>query len=313
VFELARYPARATWGSHREEFSLSHWDLQVHEISPALGMLSVQDPVVPSVIHSHGYGPLYGIELSNVVFDPRTDAVIAGERRVWEFGEPRKKPLQTVYMKGLRSPKSLAGAWTPMRNSSFAHWILEDLPSALLSISRLGAKGILVSEASPRWQRRILEEVGLPWMAVDNRVRVERTIFVDRQTDYGWPRSDLAQVVVDYVKDRLLLREAPDQMFYVSNNGSKRADFSSQAFEQRAVEMGYVLVRPERLSWLDQAALFASARKVMSIHGGHLANLIFCKPGTQVSELMSRRYANPFFEILAMQQGLCYDRCWMTT
>ena len=307
MFEIARYPIRATWGSHREEFGLSRWDPKVHELLPAMGTVSVRDPVIPSVVHSHAYGPLYGIELSNPVFNPRDEVVVVGNRRIWEFGEPRGKMTPSSIVRRLRTPRTIAGAWTPMRNSSFAHWILEDLPSALLSVHSLNAEGVLISQESPTWQRRILDEVELPWTAVSNSVRVETLIFVDRQTDYGWPRRDLAKVVVDRVRNRLASGGVRDQVLYVSNAGGKRADAMSQVLEERAVEMGYALVRPEILSWLDQASLFASANRIIAPHGGALANLIFCRPGTEIVELMNRNYANPYFEVLAGHQSLMYE------
>lgn len=275
---------------------------------PSLGIVSVQDPVIPSVVHSHAYGPLYGIEVSNAVFDPRAETIIVGKRRIWEFGEPRGKSLPSSVISGLRRPQMISGAWTPMRNSSFAHWILEDLPSALLSVQSLNAKGVLISQESPAWQRRILDEIGLPWNAVSKSVRVETLIFVDRQTDYGWPRSDLAEVVVDHVRSRLTPSATSEQVLYISNAGGKRANAVSQVLEERAVEMGYFLVRPENLSWLEQASLFASATRIIAPHGGALANLIFCKPGTQITELMNRNYANPYFEVIAGQKLLVYER-----
>ena len=197
-----------------------------------------------------------------------------------------------------------------MRNSSFAHWILEDLPSALLSVQSMNAEGVLISQQSPTWQRRILDEVNLPWNAVSSGVRVETLVFVDRQTDYGWPRKDLAKVVVDRVRSLLSPSPTSEQTLYVSNAGGKRADAMSQVLEERAVEMGYVLVRPENLLWLDQAALFTSATRVIAPHGGALANLMFCQPGTTVTELMSRRYVNPFFEVLCASSELVYERRW---
>lgn len=310
MFELSRYPVRATWGSHREEFGLGNWDPKVYEVFPSLGTVSVQDPVIPSVVHSHAYGPLYGIELSNAVFDPREETILVGNRRIWEFGEPKGKLIPRSVISRLRSPRTIAGAWTPIRNSSFAHWILEDLPSALLSVESLNAKGVLISQQSPTWQRRILDEVDLPWNEISKRVRVERTVFLDRQADYGWPRQDLARAVVDRVRSRLTPSATSEQNLYVSNAGGKRADPMSQVLEERAVEMGYVLVRPEKLSWLEQASLFASANRIIAPHGGALANLIFCRPGTEIIELMSRGYANPYFEVLSQNLGLDYERRW---
>ena len=311
MFELARYPVRATWGSHREEFRLSAWDPKIHELFPSLGTLSVRDPVIPSVVHSHAFGPLYGIELSNSLFDPRDETIIVGNRRSWEFGEPNAKLRPSNVISRLRSPRTVAGAWTPMRNSSFAHWILEDLPSALLSFSELNADGVLVPGDATGWQLSILNQVGLPSVRVHRLIRADRLVFIDKQTDYGWPRRDLTDLVVDRVKSGLKSHDEPELELFVSNSGGKRANRLTEVLEDRARAMNYVVIRPEEHPWLDQAGLFASATRVVAPHGGALANLIFCKPGTKVTELMSKRYANPYFEVLSTIRGLNYERRWM--
>lgn len=49
---------------------------------------------------------------------------------------------------------------------------------------------------------------------------------------------------------------------------------------------GFIRVKLEEMSVVDQAKLFASAEIIIAPHGAGLTNLVFCSPGTKVIELM---------------------------
>ena len=52
------------------------------------------------------------------------------------------------------------------------------------------------------------------------------------------------------------------------------------------------------MSVKDQATAFAHAEMIVAPHGGALTNLIFCRPGTKVVELLSSKYPNPCYRNL---------------
>lgn len=58
----------------------------------------------------------------------------------------------------------------------------------------------------------------------------------------------------------------------------------------------------------NPAADFASASIVVSPHGGVLADLAFCKPGTTVLELLPTDHPAPYYYTLSVAAGLQY-RC----
>jgi capsular polysaccharide biosynthesis protein len=53
---------------------------------------------------------------------------------------------------------------------------------------------------------------------------------------------------------------------------------------------------------------FAAAAMVVSPHGGVLADLVFCRPGTKVLELLPTDHAAPYYYTLSLAAGLEY-RC----
>ncbi|MFT5044537.1 MAG: capsular polysaccharide biosynthesis protein, partial [Porticoccaceae bacterium] len=60
----------------------------------------------------------------------------------------------------------------------------------------------------------------------------------------------------------------------------------------------------EGMSVTEQAALLSRADALMAPHGGALTNMVFCKPGIPVIELMSR-HVYPYYYGLS---GLCSHR-----
>ena len=66
-------------------------------------------------------------------------------------------------------------------------------------------------------------------------------------------------------------------------------------------------VRPETLSVADQVRLFRGAEVIVAPHGAALTNLGFCRPGTQVIELLMDAYCNWCFRNLAGLMQLRYD------
>jgi capsular polysaccharide biosynthesis protein len=80
--------------------------------------------------------------------------------------------------------------------------------------------------------------------------------------------------------------------------------------EERIIEwlktQGFEIIDCGQMSVKDQAAAFAHAELIVGPHGGALTNLIFCRPGTKVVELLSSKYPNPCYRNLCGVAGLPY-------
>jgi capsular polysaccharide biosynthesis protein len=71
--------------------------------------------------------------------------------------------------------------------------------------------------------------------------------------------------------------------------------------------LGFVAVRLDTLSMADQVRLFRAADVIVAPHGAALTNLGFCRPGTQVIELLMDAYCNWCFRNLSGLMQLRYD------
>ena len=50
-------------------------------------------------------------------------------------------------------------------------------------------------------------------------------------------------------------------------------------------EKGYKVINPQLYEIDEQIEIFSNAEKIVAPHGSNLANIIFCKPGTQIFEI----------------------------
>jgi len=63
---------------------------------------------------------------------------------------------------------------------------------------------------------------------------------------------------------------------------------------------GFTCVQPEKLTVVEQAGLFANADTIVAAHGAALANIVFCKPGTEIVEFYSGHLAPCYWAISAL-------------
>lgn len=72
-------------------------------------------------------------------------------------------------------------------------------------------------------------------------------------------------------------------------------------------KIGFVPVRLEDLSLSVQIALFANADVIVAPHGAGLTNILFCRPGTKLVEILMDAWVNWCFRRLAALVGMQYD------
>jgi capsular polysaccharide biosynthesis protein len=102
------------------------------------------------------------------------------------------------------------------------------------------------------------------------------------------------------------LQQRPRRL-YIARTGAKRRRLVNEAEVMALLRpLGYEVCDPASLSLREQAELFSSATHVVAPHGAGLANILFCRPGTVLLELMMDGYMNPCFRKLAALRTLRY-------
>ncbi|NER04122.1 MAG: tetratricopeptide repeat protein, partial [Okeania sp. SIO3C4] len=118
------------------------------------------------------------------------------------------------------------------------------------------------------------------------------TVFQD-----GFKRKENQHNQVIYYPDRI----------YVSRNKAKyRRVINEAKLIDLLSQYGFVTIELETLSVVEQVALFANAKVIVSPHGSGLTNIMFCTPETTVIELVSPNYIKHYYWAIAQQLGLKY-------
>ncbi len=150
---------------------------------------------------------------------------------------------------------------------------------------------------------------GLARLEVDGDEALEIDALIFPWTVYGL--SSFHPCVSAFF-DRISARVSGDgdfpRRFYVDRSGSPHRGLVNEAEVIAALApLGFVSVRPERLSVADQVRLFRGASAIVAPHGAGLTNLGFCRPGCPVVELHMENYVHWAFRHLSALRELTYD------
>jgi capsular polysaccharide biosynthesis protein len=87
--------------------------------------------------------------------------------------------------------------------------------------------------------------------------------------------------------ERLPEQAWPEKIYLRRNSGARKVTNAAELEELLAAQ-GFIIVEPEKLTFLQQAKLFMNAKEIISPTGAALSNAIFCKPGTRLGVLMAK-------------------------
>jgi capsular polysaccharide biosynthesis protein len=82
--------------------------------------------------------------------------------------------------------------------------------------------------------------------------------------------------------------ESWPQKIYLRRDSSLRGIINAAELEKLLVARGYVIVEPEKLTFLQQLQIFRNAKAIVAPTGAGLSNAICCKRGTHVIVLMAK-------------------------
>ena len=103
--------------------------------------------------------------------------------------------------------------------------------------------------------------------------------------------------------------QKPARRIYISRGDArgKRHVENEQQMEEMLIRHGFESVQLSPLSIYGKAEVFNSAKIIVAVHGGGLANLVFCQPGTQVLEIFPDQYVRHAYCDISGKQSLRYN------
>ena len=196
----------------------------------------------------------------------------------------------------------------------YYHWMLDILPKLGL-LERAGVRldsinHFLVREITGAFQLETLERLGIDRSRVVETLHgqyrhCERLLHVELDNSVN---MRMHRYVPSWLKHefRTERTDEPRLKLYISRPEGVRRGIANEAELRPLLDAaGFTSVAMEGLSVADQARLLARADVVMSPHGGALTNMVFCRPGTKVVELLSR-HVYPYYYGLSQVCGHRY-------
>ncbi len=198
--------------------------------------------------------------------------------------------------------------------ANYYHWMLDILPK--LQIFPFGDEvfdGCLilppVSAAFARDIEALLAHSGgtVVALAAGEQARVRHLAFIANMTGAGFAPHPCLSPFFDRVATACGAQRGHPLRLYISRAGALRRRLVNEAEVMALLRpLGYEICDPAALSLREQIELFSSATHVVAPHGAGLANILFCRPGTVLLELMMDGYMNLCFRRLAALRGLRY-------
>lgn len=196
---------------------------------------------------------------------------------------------------------------------SFFHWLLETLPPTLRLLERDPQARLLLAPRPPRyvqdafgfllgpdWQERVV------WSAAP--LRVPSLWLLPREEFSGFVRrADLELLRSRFQAVWETAPPGPARLYISRTRSPNRAVANEAALEAALVAQGFTAMHAEDLSLLQQIALLAHAREVVALHGAGLSNLLWCRPGTRVTEVFAPGVFNDCYARLSLDLGLEYS------
>jgi hypothetical protein len=182
---------------------------------------------------------------------------------------------------------------------NYGHFLLDMVPL----IHKLRDTGLpLISRPLLDWQRSIYRRLGIDPQQVrivtDRAVLLKNAVVSIRHNAVGtYAASPQIRETFKAILDNVRTGGPAEgsQRIFVSRGPSLNREMRNRAqLAEALARRGFTIVRPERLSFDEQVATFASADIIVSEFGAAMANVVFAKPGARVVEIIPDDQNDPW-------------------
>jgi len=160
------------------------------------------------------------------------------------------------------------------------------------------------------YERQFLEKLGIPETSLINtrpwnlEIQAASVVLANNQNWFFPIPYDL-----ELLQNRFCQIEYNDssaRKLFISREGRRRVKNEAEVREVLK-KFDFEIVEEQERSVDEQIRLFREASVVVGPHGGGLANLVWCRPGTQVIEFFDGGYTTPFYYYICTVLGFKYS------
>lgn len=225
--------------------------------------------------------------------------------------DPKSKRIRWLLHDEAPAAIPVAATFVDACASNYAHWMTEVLPRVVLFCAEdrfLGVPIVVNDGLHPNIMESLFlvtgadrEIITLPIgraLAVAELYLTSVTGYVpfERRTNMlsGHSHGLFSARALESLRNRFVgfgetvdLAAWPEKIYLRRNSGTRKVTNASEV-EERLLAKGYVIVDPEKLTFLQQVQLFNHAKEIVSPTGAALANAIACNPDAKIAILMSK-------------------------
>ena len=265
-------------------------------------------------------GPVRNYRLRDVLLDASTSLLVRGRRRIPEtryliddgsYADMLTKPLYPTpvepdghYIIGCNR------AW-----HNYYHWLIQGIPAIYSGLRHAEDRKITVilPPDVQAWQDESLALLG---------VQDIPRLVLDISTHYLLPSAEFSEFLGDRLPGQVTMARAAAyqrmsqsvprtgpvaEEIYVARTDSQNRIAANEAELIERLERQHVrIIVPGTLSVSEQIEAFRSARLVIGPHGAGMSNIVFCRSGSFVYEMLPRHYPHSAFNRVAQSGGLNY-------
>ena len=210
-------------------------------------------------------------------------------------------------------------------NLNYWHWLFDVLPrieiySQIFKLEELDY--LLVPSYSENFQKETLDllnfKKGKVLSSLNYRHILPTELYVTqhpyRIRDFDKDELNIPSWIIKWLRLKFLKhagtsKESLPKKIYVDRGDSRyqtRRILNDNEVKNFLEKKGFSTLRLTNYSFIDQIKLFNSAENVVGLHGGGFANMIFCKPSTNILELRTK-YTGKIIENLAIKSNLNFN------
>lgn len=187
----------------------------------------------------------------------------------------------------------------------YFHWMVDVLPRLEL----LRRRGIdfnlidwfLVNSYQQRFQRESLQILGIPESKIlesdrHPHIQAKELICPSFAGYLGWPPPWAIEFLRrEFLRGITRTGKYPERIYISRNKARYRRVLNEEEVIEGLSQDGFVPILPETMSLEEQIASFFHAKVIVAPHGSGLTNIMFCRPGTKVIELVSPHYVGHYY------------------
>jgi hypothetical protein len=261
---------------------------------------------------SHFFPERFHIEIESCFLDAKNSILYDLKGSIIEESTPWSKDhlattsipnpvIASKFISNYGSEKSIV-----LSTNGYYHWLIEDLPTYLLSKTIEPDSRTIVSKVKPKYVENFLNSENIDFTEIDRFARVNNINFISRGNDTGWPHPIDIGILRQHFFAHIEETEK-NKRIYISREKSTRSPrFESELVTQLKLR-GWAILYLEDLEFLEQIREISTASVVCGVHGAGLANILWMKPGTQVIEIGGSEFRT-CFRNLAKVANLNYKR-----